>query len=82
MERAFAGRPSPLLLTVRDAAAALSIGRSTLYELISAGELDVVRIGRSVRIPVAVLAAFVERRSEAVEPAGRPALAVAVPRRG
>lgn len=39
-----------LLLTVPDAAARVGLGRSKLYELIAAGELPVVRIGRSVRI--------------------------------
>ena len=30
----------------------LSIGRTTMYELVGAGEIDVVHIGRSVRVPV------------------------------
>ncbi|MGQ0825117.1 MAG: helix-turn-helix domain-containing protein [Actinomycetota bacterium] len=50
-----------LLLTTREAARRLSIGRSTLYELIAAGEVEVVRIGRSVRVPAVALVAFVER---------------------
>jgi excisionase family DNA binding protein len=50
-----------LLLTVREAAHALGVGRSTAYELITAGELEVVHIGRACRIPVAVVEAYVER---------------------
>ena len=50
-----------LLLTVREAAHALGVGRSTAYELITAGELEVVHIGRLCRIPVAVVEAYVER---------------------
>jgi len=51
-----------LLLTMIDAARALSIGRTTMYELVAAGEIGVVHIGRSVRIPADALHAFVERR--------------------
>ena len=54
--------PGPrLLLTVREAAHALGVGRSTAYELINAGELEVVHIGRACRVPVAVVEAYVER---------------------
>lgn len=42
----------PLLVRPSEAATLLGIGRSKLYELLAAGELPVVRIGRSVRIPV------------------------------
>jgi excisionase family DNA binding protein len=55
-------RIEPLLLEVRDAAQVLGIGRSTLYELIAAGEIEVVHIGRSARVPVVALQAFVDRR--------------------
>ena len=53
---------APLLLGVRDAAQVLGIGRSTLYELIAAGGIEVVHIGRSARVPVVALQAFVDRR--------------------
>ena len=56
------GGVAPLLLGVRDAAHVLGIGRSTLYELIAAGEIEVVHIGRSARVPVVALQAFVDRR--------------------
>ena len=51
-----------LLLTIVEAARVLSIGRTTMYELVAAGEIDVVHIGRSARVPVAALDSFVERR--------------------
>ncbi len=35
-----------LLLTVLEAAERLAVGRSTVYELTAAGELEVVHIGR------------------------------------
>jgi excisionase family DNA binding protein len=50
-----------LLLTVPEAAARLSLGRSKVYELLTRGELQAVRIGRAVRIPVAELEHFVAR---------------------
>jgi excisionase family DNA binding protein len=51
-----------LLLTIVDAARVLSIGRTTMYELVAAGEIDVVHIGRAVRVPVTELDAFVARQ--------------------
>jgi excisionase family DNA binding protein len=36
----------PLLYSVEDAATAMAIGRTSLYELIAAGELRTVRVGR------------------------------------
>jgi excisionase family DNA binding protein len=62
-----------LLLTVREAAHALGVGRSTTYELIAAGELEVVHIGRACRVPVAVVEAYVDPLRR---PQGRPRLAV------
>jgi excisionase family DNA binding protein len=55
----------PLLLTIPDAARVLAIGRSTLYELIGSGQLATIHIGRSVRISVEELQAFVSARSRA-----------------
>jgi excisionase family DNA binding protein len=51
----------PTLVSVVDAAAALGIGRSKMYELIAAGEIEVVHIGRSVRVPVEEIDEFVDR---------------------
>jgi excisionase family DNA binding protein len=49
-----------LLLTIPLAAQRLGVGRTTVYELTNAGELEVVHIGRCARIPVASLDAFVQ----------------------
>jgi excisionase family DNA binding protein len=54
-----------LLVTVTEAAEMLNLGRSTVYDLISIGELKVVKIGRAARIPTADLREFVDRRVEA-----------------
>ena len=61
MEKARA-EPSRILLRLPEAAQALSIGRATIYQLVNRGELPVVRIGRSVRIPVTALEAWAERQ--------------------
>jgi excisionase family DNA binding protein len=50
-----------LLLTPERAAERLDIGRTRLYELLAAGEIESVKVGRSRRIPAAALAHYVER---------------------
>jgi excisionase family DNA binding protein len=42
---------SPLLLTVTRAAELLGVSRSSLYQLVAAGRVPVVRLGRAVRVP-------------------------------
>jgi excisionase family DNA binding protein len=49
----------PLLVNAKEAARLLGIGRTTLYELINAGAITPVHIGRCVRFPVAELDRFV-----------------------
>jgi excisionase family DNA binding protein len=51
----------PLLVDAKQAARLLGIGRTTLYELINAGAVTTVHIGRCVRFPVAELEGFVAR---------------------
>lgn len=52
---------APPLYKPEAAAAALDIGRSKLFELIAAGEIETVQIGRSRRVPAAALEKFVAR---------------------
>jgi excisionase family DNA binding protein len=52
---------SDLLLKPEAAAQALNIGRSKIYQLMEAGEIDSVKIGRSRRISVKALEAFTEK---------------------
>ena len=58
------GAPEPLLLTIEQAAERLGIGRTHLYSLMTSGELQVVRIGKCVRVPARALADWVDSRSE------------------
>jgi excisionase family DNA binding protein len=59
--RSRGGESVPHLVTVKEAARILSIGRSSVYELIGSGRLEVVHIGRSVRIPLVAIAAYVKQ---------------------
>ncbi len=50
-----------LLVTPEEAARRLSVGRTTIYELMASGELQSVNIGRCRRVPVSSLSLFVNR---------------------
>ena len=52
---------SRLLLTPEEAAGVLSIGRTTVYALIKAGDLRPVHIGRSCRLSHAELERYVRQ---------------------
>ena len=56
----------PLLVTPEQAAASLSLGRTTVYQLIKSGQLHSVRIRGSRRIPVAALEAYVGSLTDSV----------------
>jgi excisionase family DNA binding protein len=49
----------PMLLTLKETAVVLRVGRSKLYELMAAGKLRSVKIGGSRRISATALAEFV-----------------------
>jgi excisionase family DNA binding protein len=57
-----------LLLSVDEAAQRLSIGRSLLYELLAAGEIHSVQVGRLRRVPASALSDFINRRSQPSNP--------------
>jgi excisionase family DNA binding protein len=59
---------SQLLLTPAEAAAALRVGRSTLFELLRTGDVESVKIGHLRRVPVQALERYVARLRES--PAG------------
>ncbi|MFF3671099.1 helix-turn-helix domain-containing protein [Microtetraspora malaysiensis] len=60
---------APLLLTVPEAADALAISRSKLYQLIASGAVDSIRIDGSRRVPVASLHDFIARMAAQEIPA-------------
>ncbi|EYR62443.1 excisionase [Actinotalea ferrariae CF5-4] len=54
--------PTPrVMLSVTEAAQCLSIGRTTMYELIHSGAIETVHIGKLRRVPADCLTEFVER---------------------
>lgn len=52
-----------LLVTVEQAAAMCSLGRAKFYQLVMAGEVPSVTIGRSRRIPVEMLRQWIAART-------------------
>jgi excisionase family DNA binding protein len=54
--------PAKILLTVEEAAEALSLGRTYTYELVLRKQIGSVKVGRRRRIPVEALHDFVARQ--------------------
>ena len=52
----------PICVKVNDAARMIGVGRTKLYELIAAGEVDVVKLGKSTRVTTASLRALIQNR--------------------
>ena len=52
-------RTATALLTVKHAPGMLNLGRSTAYQPIADGRLDVVHIGRSTRVPIDAITKFI-----------------------
>ena len=52
-----------LAVSYREAAASLGVCERTIWGLVRDGKLNAVRIGRSVRVPVAELERFVADRT-------------------
>lgn len=56
--------PLKLLMKLDEVAKALSISRTKVYELIASGEIPSIRVGRSVRVSVDELRAWIRRKHE------------------
>jgi len=50
-----------LLLTIPEACDRLNVGRTTLYGLISEGEVPMLKVGRKSLVPATALEAYVAR---------------------
>ncbi|MFF4595271.1 excisionase family DNA-binding protein [Amycolatopsis sp. NPDC001319] len=59
------GHQTRILLTVEEAAEQLSIGRTTMFALIKAGDITTVRVGRLRRVPATAVADYVDRLTSA-----------------
>jgi excisionase family DNA binding protein len=53
-------RDEPLLYTIPEAATALRISRTKLYELLDSGDVESVYIGRSRKIPTEALRIYID----------------------
>ena len=54
----------PLLLKAGDVAKLLGLGRSKVFAMLALGELPVIRIGRSVRVPRAALEDWIAEHTQ------------------
>ena len=52
----------PLTVRIREACRLTGIGRSKFYELIAAGEIEIVKVGTITLLPVASLTRFVRSK--------------------
>lgn len=58
--------PDPICVRVNEAARMIGVGRTKLYELISAGEVETVKLGKATRITTASLHNLVRRQRGAL----------------
>lgn len=52
----------PICVRVNDAARMIGVGRTKLYELIAAGEVETVKLGKATRITTASLHDLIRRQ--------------------
>jgi excisionase family DNA binding protein len=53
----------PLTVRIREACRLTGIGRSKFYELIAAGEIEIIKVGTITLVPVTSLTSFLQRRA-------------------
>ncbi len=58
--------PEPICVRVNEAARMIGVGSTKLYELIAAGEVDTVKLGKATRITTASLHDLVRRQRGAL----------------
>ena len=58
--------PDPICVRVNEAARMIGVGRTKLYELIAAGEVETVKLGKATRITTASLHDLVRRQHGAL----------------
>lgn len=60
--------PEPIAYSVEDAARAVGLGRTKLFELIRTGQITAVKVGGRTLVPVDSLRSFIIRRTGASSP--------------
>jgi excisionase family DNA binding protein len=61
----------PLAISVNGAAKALGIGRSSIYGLVEAGQLDAIKIGRRTLLTTASIYRLTDRPRAKMQPVGK-----------
>lgn len=56
----------PICVRVNEAARMIGVGRTKLYELIAAGEVETVKLGKSTRVTTASLHDLVRRQRSGI----------------
>ena len=54
----------PMTLRIADACRLTGIGRSKLYELIKAGDIEIIKVGSRTLVPIDALEAFIEAQHQ------------------
>jgi excisionase family DNA binding protein len=54
--------PTPITVRVREACRLTGIGRSKLYELIAAGEIQIIKVGTITLVPVNSLTSYLRSK--------------------
>ena len=52
---------APITVRVPEAARMLGISRSRIYELITSGDIEALKLGRATLVPIATLQALIDR---------------------
>jgi excisionase family DNA binding protein len=52
----------PITVRIRQACRLTGIGRSKLYELVAAGEIEIIKVGTITLVPVASLTKFLQSK--------------------
>ena len=62
MQNTEGAMPPKLLLTMPEAAASLGVCRAFLYQLVTKKQIATIKLGRSRRVPVTELHAFIQHK--------------------
>ena len=55
---------TPITVRINEACRLTGIGRSKLYQLIQAGEIEIIKVGTITLVPVVSLTAFLDARRQ------------------
>lgn len=52
----------PCIFTPREAAAIMRLGRNTVYSLIKSGDIETVRVGRKILVPLDAINSYISNQ--------------------